>query len=200
MFGGQVLRVSKIFLRKVDFWNEADAVWQIFKDSAHMFSDLTLKMCGHDAITDKYKLYDLFYKTILVFRHKPIIGVYNERSKLIAISYVTNVFPMYPLPLQENYDTEDEWLAAHQWEGSYHGSMHPSYRTPKYSRLAITETVDYFRIRHEIDFLFSFLRADNRPANLALLRNGFEHIDLMRGYREHAGEPKDYNLYLYRGR
>ncbi len=187
-----------MYLRKVDLWNEMGAVWTIFKDCLHMFSDTALKCAGHSVIDDKYKLYDLFYWGLKIPRN-PFVGYYNDFNKLVGFVYVTNIYPVEPLPYRKDYYTEDEYLDAMVWEGSYHASMHPAYRSPKYSTPMVKVTTDYFIHNYDITHLFSFLRVDNRPANLALMRTGFEHIDFMKGYRVHGGEYVDYNLYLYRG-
>ena len=186
-------------LRQVDFWNEIDAVWAIFKDSLQMFSDLSKSCAGHTTLNNKYKLYDLFYWTLKIPKTTDYIGVYNSKNTLIGLSYLTHISPVFPIPPESEFQTLREWEESLQWEASYHGSLHPLYRSPKHSSKMVRATIEYFIEKHDLSFLFSWLRVDNRGANLLLRRNGFEHIDILKNYRVHGGVNVDYNLYVYRG-
>ena len=77
--------------------------------------------------------------------------------------------------------------------------MHPDYRTPKYSSELLKATSLYFMMKHELTYLFTWHRVDNKLATRAVMRNGFEFVDIMKSYRIHEGEPVDYNLFTFRG-
>ncbi len=152
-----------------------------------MFSDLSCEIAGHKCIDSADKLFDLFYWTLQVSRCADYIGTYTEEGHLISMAYVTH---MEPLDLYNNVE---------QWEGSYHGSVHPEYRSPKYSGTMLKDTVFYFMTKHDLTYLFTWHRIDNKLATRVVMRNGFEFVDIMKGYRVHKGVPIDYNLFIYRG-
>ena len=191
--------MSNFYLNDVNFYAQIDELWAIFEDSLEMFSDITLECAGHKSITNKYELYDLFRWTLDIPRHNDYIGVYNFQDHLIGLSYITHITPLEPFPDQSDYATYAQWEKDLQWEGCYHGSLHPGYRTPKFSSLAVKRTVRHFAQKNNIAIMFAFLREDNRQGNLLLRRNGFNLIELMKAYRKHGGVDTDYNLYVYRG-
>ncbi len=175
-----------------------DAVWEIFRDSLDMFSDTTVQCSGHDKIDSAEKLHNLFYWTLLVPRC-PVIGVYTNRGKLAGVAYLTHIVPIEPVPEERDFDTVKEWEEAFEWEASYHASVHPAYRTPKFSNKAFRLSIEHFVHNHDIKYLFTFHRKDNRRANMCSLRLGFRYMEELKDYRKHKGEYVDYNLYLWGG-
>lgn len=176
----------KYDLLSPDLHKERADIWEIFKDSPDLFNDLHCQIAGHGCINSADKLFDLFYWTLHISRGSDYIGAYEE-GKLIAFAYLTHIEPI------DRYSYRDEW------EASFHAGVHPDYRSPKYTTELMQVATRYFIAKHELMYLFSWPKADNTLANRILLRNGFEFIDIMKGYRKHEGVPQDYNLFIFRG-
>ena len=177
----------KYDLKTIDFSAKREELWEIFKDSTHIFSDLDCQIAGHDKIDDQDKLSDLFYWILYVSRTSNHIGAFNKEGRLIGLAYITHISPY------------DIYKRPTKWEATYFAGLHPDYRSPEYSKPLCKSTALYFSTKHELDYLFAMHRVDNKLANIAALRCGFEHIDIMKGYRIHEGKKTDYNLFLYRG-
>lgn len=178
----------KPILGAVDLAKSKAEIWEIFKDSTQMYSDFSKKLAGRQYIDSADALYDLFFWTLHISGSSDFIGAYNEDFRLIGFFYVTHI---------NFYDYFNEHKGM---EAYFHGTMHPSFRAPKYTDSCAQSAISFFINKHKLNYLFSTMRADNRPASIAIRRNGFYEIEFLPSHMKHHGRRQDYVKYEYGGK